>query len=107
VSNLDYEKRAAFLAAMANEERVKILDLLSHDQISVGLLAEKIGLSQSALSQHLAKLRAAKMVKTRREAQTIYYTVASDEVRMMLETLREIFETSEAEQLAEPLAVAS
>ena len=56
-------------------------------EMAVGSLATTVDLSQSALSQHLAKLRALKLVKTRRDAQTIYYSLASGEVQAILETL--------------------
>jgi len=57
----------------------------------VNELADKVGLSQSALSQHLARFRAARVVTTRREAQTIYYSTSDDSIRRVLETVGEIF----------------
>ena len=59
-------------------------------------MAERVGLAQSPLSQHLSKLRAWDFVKTRREGQQIYYAVASDEVRQVLETLYGIYCVREA-----------
>jgi DNA-binding transcriptional ArsR family regulator len=59
--------------------------------MQVGALAEKVDLSQSALSQHLAKLRGMHLVKTRREAQTIYYTLESAAVRQMLKALETLY----------------
>lgn len=89
------EKSASLLAAMANPKRLAILDLLVQGEMAVGELASQVGLSQSALSQHLAKLRAQKLVNTRRDAQTIYYSSRSPAVRAILVTLEDIFgETS-------------
>jgi ArsR family transcriptional regulator, virulence genes transcriptional regulator len=81
---------ALLLTAMANAKRLSILALLQDQEHSVGALCAKVGLSQSALSQHLAKLRAAKLVTTRRDAQIIYYSGCSDAVKKILETLDEI-----------------
>ena len=81
------EQAAQLLAAMANPKRLLILCNLVGGEMAVGALATTVDLSQSALSQHLAKLRALKLVKTRRDAQTIYYSLASREVQAILETL--------------------
>ena len=89
---LDLEKGSMLLDAMANESRLCILDILTRGEMSVGRLSEAFGLSQSALSQHLAKLRGAHLVKTRRDAQTIYYSCHSERVIRVLELLREFFE---------------
>lgn len=69
------ESASSLLKAMANPHRLLILCLLGEGEHSVGTLNERIPLSQSALSQHLAVLRADGLVATRREAQTIYYSV--------------------------------
>lgn len=78
---------ADLLGAMANEKRLEILHLLVTEEMSVSILAGRVGLSQSALSQHLAKLRDLNLVNTRREAQTIYYTCQSTAVRTILDAL--------------------
>ena len=78
------------LDAMANAKRFEVLTLLSADEISVGNLADKVGLTQSALSQHLAKLRAADLVSTRRDSQTIFYSCTSPAVQAVLKVLAEI-----------------
>ncbi|MDR7145299.1 DNA-binding transcriptional ArsR family regulator [Rhizobium sp. BE258] len=85
------EKKAALLSAMANPNRLKILLALSRGETSVGNLEQYVELSQSALSQHLAKLRHDKLVSTRRSAQTIYYATRDPRVLKMLSVLDEIF----------------
>jgi DNA-binding transcriptional ArsR family regulator len=82
---------AALLSAMANPKRLLILCNLVKGEIPVGALANEVGLSQSALSQHLSKLRAQKLVKTRRDAQTIYYSSNSEQVIKILQTLTDIY----------------
>ena len=82
---------AALLSAMANPKRLLILCNLVKGEIPVGALAQEVGLSQSALSQHLSKLRAQKLVKTRRDAQTIYYSSNSEPVLRILEALTDIY----------------
>ncbi len=82
---------AALLASMANAKRLLVLCSLVEGEKSVGEMAALAGLSQSALSQHLAKMRLAGLVTTRREAQTIYYHLASDRVRAVLETLYQLY----------------
>jgi DNA-binding transcriptional ArsR family regulator len=100
LENTSFEQKSAFLSAMANEQRLRVLDILTKGEMPVGELADLIGLSQSALSQHLAKLRAAHMVKTRRDAQTVYYTVNSENVRRMLSLLEDIFAAPEASRVS-------
>ena len=63
------------LRALGNAKRLEILYTLRGGEMNVGELEKRVGLSQSALSQHLAVLKKADVVKTRREAQTIYYAV--------------------------------
>lgn len=82
---------AELLGALANSKRLMIMCHLLEHEVSVNTLAEKVHLSQSALSQHLAKLRALDLVATRRDGQTIYYRVASDDVRAVLQTLYGIY----------------
>jgi len=80
-------RAADLLASMANPRRLVVLCRLVEGEKSVNALAESVGLSQSALSQHLARLRDKGLVATRRDAQTIYYRIASEEVRSILTTL--------------------
>lgn len=79
------------LALLANPHRLRILCELHQGERSVSALEQVIGLSQSALSQHLAKLRAANVVATRRESQTIYYSVADQRTSTLLAVLYEMF----------------
>lgn len=91
-SLLDHIDAAAqFLALIGNEKRLSILVLLLEGEMTVGALAEKVSLSQSALSQHLAKLRSLELVETRRDRQMIYYSCKSDAVRELLQALDSIF----------------
>ena len=59
--------------------------------MSVGELAERVGLSQSALSQHLAKLRAEGLVATRKQAQTVYYRIDQPKVLTLLTVLHDLY----------------
>lgn len=80
-------KAAKLLRAMGNPQRLRVLCLLTEDEMSVGQINEQVDLSQSALSQHLAVLRAEDLVETRRESQTIYYSLASGPARDVVKTL--------------------
>lgn len=82
---------AGLLRALANENRLMILCKLIERERSVGELVAAVGLSQSALSQHLAKLRADRLVATRREAQTIHYRLASAEATRVMQLLADIY----------------
>lgn len=82
---------ARLLKTLANEKRLIVLCLLVEGERSVGELNAELDLSQSALSQHLAILRADGLVDTRREAQTIYYTMAKGPARKIIETLHDIY----------------
>ena len=83
---------AALLRALSNEHRLLILCLLvSEGELSVGALGRRVDLSQSALSQHLARLRDEGLVSFRREAQTLFYRIADPRAGRVLEVLRDIF----------------
>ena len=90
---LPYSAREAsvLLKAMSNEHRLLILCQLVRGEKSVGELVRLVGLSQSALSQHLARLRRDSLVRTRREAQTIFYSVAAQEPLAILGLLDQLF----------------
>lgn len=82
---------AALLKQLGNEHRLMILCTLGAGEMSVGELNERVPLSQSALSQHLASLRTAGLVLTRKEAQTVYYRLAGDEALKVIEVLQSIY----------------
>ncbi|HBU99299.1 MULTISPECIES: ArsR/SmtB family transcription factor [Thalassospira] len=91
------EQASTLLKAMSNQSRLLILCQLNEGEKSVGELERIVGLSQSALSQHLARLRRDKLVKTRREAQTIYYSLQGDDALRVIKTLYGLYcETSNA-----------
>ena len=79
------------LKALSNETRLIVLCQLVDGEKSVGELMSLVGIGQSALSQHLARLREDGLVRTRREAQTIYYALEGDEARRVLELLYAIY----------------
>lgn len=82
---------AKLLKLLANAERLRVLCLLVEGELSVGQINERIDLSASALSQHLAKLRDAGLVATRRDAQTIFYRLDSGPVMQLLAALHDIY----------------
>lgn len=79
------------LKAIANESRLMIVCQLYEQELSVGQLLKTVPLSQSALSQHLSVLRHEDIVSTRREAQSVFYTLSSDEVRTIMATIYDIY----------------
>lgn len=85
------EEASSLLLAMGNAKRLLILCNLLDGELNVNELAKLVTLNQAALSQHLAKLRALKLVATRREAQHIYYRLASNEVYQVLEVLNRLY----------------
>lgn len=83
---------AKLLKAMSNECRLLVLcHLAERGELSVGDLVARIGLSQSALSQHLAKLREEGLVSTRKEAQSVFYRVCDPKAEQVLTLLRDLF----------------
>jgi ArsR family transcriptional regulator, virulence genes transcriptional regulator len=95
MDNSDLEQNArkasALLKSMANERRLLILCHLAQGEKSVSELEGLVGLSQSALSQHLARLRHDKLVSTRRAAQTIFYSLSGREAGAIMETLYSLY----------------
>ncbi len=82
---------AATLKVIANEQRLLLLCRLSQGECPVSELVQLTGLSQSAVSQHLGRLRQGGMVRTRREATTIYYSIADQAVHNLIGMLCERF----------------
>jgi len=82
---------ANLLKALANENRLMILCTLMAGELSVGELNARIPLSQSALSQHLAGLREAGLVSTRKESQTVYYRLEGTEATQVIAVLQSIY----------------
>ena len=90
--NLDMLKTSAgdatrYLKALANQNRLLILCNLIEGEKSVGELERAIGLRQPTLSQQLARLRSGNLVRTRRDAKSIYYSIADDDIRTVLQVL--------------------
>ncbi|GLX14515.1 transcriptional regulator [Pseudomonas straminea] len=86
------EQVASTLKAIGNTRRLMLLcKLVEHGQMTVGDLARDVGLSQSACSQHLAKMRDEGLVTYRRESQTLWYTVADARVETLLATLYQLY----------------
>jgi ArsR family transcriptional regulator len=82
---------ADLLRVLGHEARLMVLCQLVEGEHAAGALQDGSGLSQSALSQHLAKLRDAGLVATRREAQTIFYRLADAKAQRVLETLAALY----------------
>ncbi len=82
---------AAFLKGFAHENRLLILCCLAEREMSASELERALGIRQPALSRQLARLRTQDLVTTRREAKSIYYSLASDEARQLIELLCEMF----------------
>ncbi|QTH63833.1 winged helix-turn-helix transcriptional regulator [Psychrosphaera ytuae] len=89
-------KAMALLKVMANENRLFILCNLLEGEASVNELAERVRLGQSALSQHLALLRKEGFVQTRKESQTVYYSLSSPNVKQMMMLLKDMYATESA-----------
>ncbi|MBB1507254.1 MULTISPECIES: ArsR/SmtB family transcription factor [Pseudoalteromonas] len=85
------ERAEQLLKILANKNRLMILCSLQEREMSVSELNESIPLAQSALSQHLAALRKANIVNTRRDGQTIFYRVIDENAQAMLATLYGLF----------------
>jgi len=80
-------KASKILKSLGNQRRLEILVCLSEQELSVGQLERKIQISQSALSQHLGRLRRDDIVTTRREAQTIFYSLYSENILKLLQSI--------------------
>jgi len=84
-------KAAVWLKAMANQYRLMILCLLNDGERWVSELNKQIAIPQSSLSKYLSQLRREKLVATRRDAQTIYYSMASAAVQAIIATLYQVY----------------
>lgn len=83
---------AGLLKSMANECRLLILcHLAVSGELSVGQLVDRVGLGQSALSQHLGKLREQQLVATRKEGQSVHYRLCDPKVERLLQLLHELY----------------
>jgi ArsR family transcriptional regulator len=96
VDSAAMERKAAMVAdllrAIGNERRLLILcKLVEWGEANVGALADAVGLSQSALSQHLAKMRQEGIVTFRRESQTLWYRIADARIERLFATLHDLF----------------
>lgn len=92
----DFKKKANevadILRALANKRRLMILcQLVEYGEATVGSLVDAVGISQSALSQHLAKMRDEGIVTFRRDAQTIWYRIADPRIEQLFATLHRLF----------------
>ena len=85
------EEAAGLLRLLGNPQRLRVLCHLAEGELSVGALQARLDLGQSALSQHLARLREAGLVRTRREAQAIHYSLVDGPVRELMGTLHSIY----------------
>jgi ArsR family transcriptional regulator, virulence genes transcriptional regulator len=85
-------KAASMMKALGNEKRLMILcKLIEQREMSVMAMAGTVNLSQSALSQHLALMRAEGLVDFRRNGQTLYYKIADQNVKRIIKTLKGIY----------------
>jgi len=83
---------SALLKAMGNARRLMVLcKLVEHGEMTVSDLAREVGLSQSALSQHLARMRQEGLVAFRRESQTLWYRIADTRTEQLLASLYTIY----------------
>ena len=94
--NSTYDRAAELLRTLANERRLAILEYLRAGERSVGELERLVGLGQSALSQHLARLRRARLVRHRRAGRMVYYRIAAGgdaggEAAAILDRLERLF----------------
>lgn len=93
---VEFERNATevadILRALANQRRLMILcQLVEHGEATVGTLVDAVGISQSALSQHLAKMRDEGIVAFRRDSQTIWYRIADGRIEQLFSTLHRLF----------------
>lgn len=85
------QRASELMKTLSHKDRLMVLCHLISGEKSVGELARLLEIPQSPLSQHLARMRKESLVRTRREAQTIYYSIASHEATRMVEAMHELF----------------
>lgn len=95
----------AFLKALANENRLLVLCHLTEGEKSVTELEQLIGIRQPTLSQQLARLRSENLVKTRREAKTVYYSLANNDVMLVIQLLHKMFCEQDQDAVVQPFQI--
>ncbi len=85
------QRASAFLKALSHESRLLILCILADGEMSVSELEQQLGLRQPTVSQQLARLRAEGLVSTRRNGKTVYYSLASEEARVVIGAIYDVF----------------
>lgn len=85
------DRASALLKTLGHPGRLMILCNLAEGERSVGDLADELQISQSALSQHLARMRSEGLVETRRDSQNVFYSVTDGEIRALIKSLYKIF----------------
>ena len=85
------KRASAFLKALAHESRLMILCILAEGEKSVGELEEILNLRQPTVSQQLARLRADRLVSARRDGKVVYYSLASDDARVIIGAIYDVF----------------
>jgi DNA-binding transcriptional ArsR family regulator len=84
-------RASELMKLLGHPHRLMILCQLNQEECSVGELSERIGINQSPLSQHLARMRHEGVVKSRREAQTVFYSLAGPEISQVISLLYELY----------------
>lgn len=98
--NVCAEEAEGLLSILANRRRLIILyNLVLDGELPVGELVKRLNIAQSALSQHLALMRAAGIVSTRRDGTTIYYSLTDERTREMLDAIRDVLGSREANKV--------
>lgn len=101
------EEAESLLGILANRRRLVILyNLVIEGELPVGELVRRLNIAQSALSQHLALMRAAGIVSTRRDGTTIYYSLTDDRTREMLAAIRDVLGSREASRARQSVRLA-
>lgn len=91
------QQASDLMKTLGHKDRLMVLCHLASGEKSVGELASLLDIPQSPLSQHLARMRKESLVKTRREAQTIYYSISSGKAGRMVELMHELYCSEQAE----------